>query len=112
MSKVKIYTYSHNRPDFIKLQHETIKRHIKNDYEFIVFNNERPGGDGGFDESKIGEISNICKEIGVKCIRVELDSELQHLNGVKMFDGNSYTNGNNACAYSFTWGWKKLYCKK
>ena len=111
MSKVKIYTYSHNRPDFIKLQHETIKRHVKNDYEFIVFNNERPGGDGGFDESKIGEISNICKEIGVKCIRVELDSELQHLNGVKMFDGDSYTNGNNACAYSFTWGWKNYIVK-
>ena len=44
MSKVKIYTYSHNRPDFIKLQYETIKRHVKNDYEFIVFNNEQTHG--------------------------------------------------------------------
>jgi hypothetical protein len=106
MSKVKIYTYTHNRPDFIKLQYETIKRHVKDDFEFIVFNNERPGGDGGYDEEKIGEIDKICDEIGVECIRVELDPELKYLNGIKMFEGDSYLNGNNACAYSFTWGWK------
>lgn len=111
MSKVKIYTYSHNRPDFIQLQYEAIKHHVKDDYEFIVFNNERLGGDGGYDESKIGEINAICEEIGVKCIRVELDPELQYLNGVKMFDGDSYLNGNNACAYSFTWGWKNYISK-
>lgn len=107
MSKVKIYTYSHNRPDFIKLQYETIKRHVKDDFEFIVFNNERPGGDGGYDEIKIGEISQICEELNIECIRVELDPDLKYLNGIKMFEGDSYLNGNNACAYSFTWGWKK-----
>lgn len=111
MSKVKIYTYTHNRPDFIKLQYETIKRHVKDDYEFIVFNNERPGGDGGYDESKISEIHKICKEIDVECIRVELDPELKYLNGIKMFEGDSYLNGNNACAYSFTWGWKNFVAK-
>jgi hypothetical protein len=111
MAKIKIYTYSHNRPDFIQLQYESIKRHVKDDYEFIVFNNERPGGDGGYVESKISEINKICEDIGVECIRVQLDPELKYLNGIKMFEGDSYLNGNNACAYSFTWGWKNYIAK-
>lgn len=108
---MKIYTYSHNRPDFIKLQYETIKRHVKDDHEFIVFNNERPGGDGGFDENKIGQINDICESLDIQCIRVELDPELQYMNGVKMFDGDNYLNGNIACAYSYTWGWKNYISK-
>jgi hypothetical protein len=111
MSKVKIYTCTHNRPDFIRLQYEAIKRHVKDDFEFIVFNNERPGGDGGYEESKISEIDSICEEIGVESIRVELVPELKYLNSVKMFEDDSYTNGNNACAYSFTWIWKNYVAK-
>ena len=83
MSKIKIYTYSHNRPDFIALQYESIKRHLKDDFEYIVFNNERPGGDGGYDEKKIQIIYDKCEQIGVQCIRVELDKELQYLNNNK-----------------------------
>jgi len=104
---IKIYTCSHNRPDFIALQYQTMKRHIKDDFEFIVCNNERPGGDGGYDPNKISQIDQICEQIGVKSIRVELDPELQVLGGAKMFDGDSYVNGNTACAYSLTWTWKK-----
>ena len=110
MKKIKIYTYSHNRPDFIEMQYNTIKRHVKDDFEFIVFNNERPGGDGGFDESKIGEISSICEKLNVECIKVELDPELQYMNGEKMFEEDRYLNGNIACAYSYTWGWKNYIC--
>jgi hypothetical protein len=107
MKKIKIYTCSHNRPDFIRLQYETMKKHIKDDFEFIVFNNERPGGDGGYDPNKISEIEQICESIGVQSIRVELDPDLQILGGSKMFEGQSYLNGNVACAYSLTWAWKK-----
>jgi hypothetical protein len=111
MNKIKIYTYCHNRPDFIALQYESIKRHLKDDFEYIVFNNERPGGDGGFDEKKIQIIYDKCEQIGVQCIRVELDKELQYLNNNKMFEGETYINGNTACAYSFTWGWKNYISK-
>jgi hypothetical protein len=111
MTKVKIYTYSHNRPDFIELQYNTIKRHVKDDFEFIVFNNERDGGDGGFDANKITQINQICEKLNIECIRVELDSELQYMNNQKMFDGDRYLNGNIACAYSYTWGWKNYISK-
>ena len=108
---IKIYTCSHNRPDFIDLQYKTLKKHIKDDFEFIVFNNERVGGDGGFDSNRISEIDEICKLIGVKSIRVELDPEMQFLGGMQMFAGDNYTNGNTACAYSFTWAWKNYIMK-
>jgi hypothetical protein len=111
MAKVKIYTYSHNRPDFISLQYESIKKHVKDDFEYIVFNNERPGGDGGYDENKINFIFNECERLGIECIRVELDPSLQILNNNKMFEGDRYVNGNTACAYSFTWGWKNYVSK-
>ena len=38
---IRIYTYSHNRPDLIEPQYDSLKKHIKDDFEFIVFNNER-----------------------------------------------------------------------
>ena len=37
---IKIYTYSHNRPDLIKPQYDSIKKLVKDDFEFIVFNYE------------------------------------------------------------------------
>ena len=106
---IKIYTYSHNRPDFIEPQYNSIKKHIKDDFEFIVFNNERNGGDpgSGYKPERIDEIYEVCEKLNIKCIRVELDPELQFLNGYKQFEGDSYVSGgSHACAYSYSWGWK------
>ena len=106
---IKIYTYSHNRPDFIEPQYNSIKKHIKDDFEFIVFNNERNGGDpgSGYKPERIDEIYEVCEKLNIKCIRVELDPELQFINGYKQFEGDSYVSGgSHACAYSFSWGWK------
>ena len=106
---IKIYTYSHNRPDFIEPQYNSIKKHVKDDFEFIVFNNERNGGDpgSGYKPERIDEIYDVCKKLNIKCIRVELDPELQFINGYKQFEGDSYVSGgSHACAYSFSWGWK------
>ena len=44
---IKIYTYSHNRPDLIRPQYESMKRHIKDDFEFILNISE----DGWFGDS-------------------------------------------------------------
>ena len=106
---IKIYTYSHNRPDFIEPQYNSIKKHIKDDFEFIVFNNERNGGDpgSGYEPERIDQIYEVCEKLNIKCIRVELDPELQFLNGYKQFEGDSYVSGgSHSCAYSFSWGWK------
>ena len=59
---VTIITYAHKRPDFIYLQYESIKKHLKSEYEYIVFNNSIDSVDN------YNEIHNICKELNIKCI--------------------------------------------
>ena len=111
---IKIYTYSHNRPDLIKPQYESLKKHIKDDFEFIVFNNERAGSNpfSGYYPERIQEIFDVCEEIGVECIRVELDPELQYINGYKQFEGDAFTgDGSQVCGYAYTWGWKHYITK-
>ncbi|WP_209125696.1 hypothetical protein [Alkalihalobacillus sp. BA299] len=59
--KVKIYTFSYNRPDFIPLQFKSIKNFIKEDYEYIVFND-------GKNNSIRNKIKENCDNLGVKHI--------------------------------------------
>ena len=87
---IKIYTYSHNRPDLIKPQYESFKRYIKDDFEFIVFNNERAGSNpfSGYSSDRVQEIFDVCNELNIQCIRVDLDPELQFINGYQQFAGD------------------------
>ena len=106
---IKIYTYSHNRPDLIKPQYESMRKHIKDHFEYIVFNNERAGSNpfSGYKPERIQEINDVCESLGVQCIRVDLDPELQFINGYKQFEGDSFTgDGSHVCGYAFSWGWK------
>jgi len=109
--KTKIYTFSHNRPDFIELQYQTIKKYLQDDFEFIVFNNEKPGSDGGYDPNRISQIDIECKKLNLECIKIPFDQSLQVLNGELMFTGNQYTGGAAACAYSLSWAWKNIISK-
>lgn len=61
--KILIFTYSYNRPDFIEIQYRTFKKFLKDDYEFIVFN------DASSDEMA-QQIINTCKKYGIHCIRI------------------------------------------
>lgn len=111
MSKTKIYTFSHNRPDLIDLQYQSIKQYLQDEFEFIVFNNEKPGSEGGYDADRISQIDLECKKLNLECIEVSFDQSLQVLNGQLMFTGNQYTNGVAACAYSLSWAWKNIISK-
>ena len=61
---IKIYTYSHNRPDFIEPQYNSLKKHIQDDFEFIVFNNERAGSNpfSGYSPDRVQEIFDDTSE--------------------------------------------------
>ncbi len=67
--KVTIVSLYNNRPDFIQLQLESFKKHIKDDYEWIVLNNAH------FNNDKTEEIDEACAELGVDSMR------LLHKNG-------------------------------
>lgn len=62
-SKVLIITHSYNRPDFIEIQHKTFQHFLKDDYEFVVFNDavEKPIKE---------KIYTICKKLGIRCVRI------------------------------------------
>ena len=62
--KVKIYTYAYNRPDFIPLQLKSFSVFLKDDFEYIVFNNAAT-------ESDQLKINESCGQLGVRCIDVE-----------------------------------------
>jgi hypothetical protein len=61
--KVLILTHSFNRPDFIKIQHATFKKFMKNTYKFIVFNDAS-------NEYIKEKIKKTCASLSIECISV------------------------------------------
>jgi len=62
-SKVLIFTYVYNRPDFIKLQHLTFQKFLKDDYEFVVFSDAK-------EKNMARHIQNMCSKYNIKCIPI------------------------------------------
>ncbi len=62
-ARLLVMTHSHNRPDFIKIQYHTFKKFLKDDYEFIVFN------DAPSDNMR-QQIEQMCNKYGLRCIRI------------------------------------------
>jgi len=62
---MKFVTIVHNRPDFIKLQLDSIKKHFRGDFEYIVWI------DSWDDEDRTLEIRKICSELGIEHYRIE-----------------------------------------
>ena len=114
MKKIKFYTFSHKRPDFIKLQYYSMKNYLMDiDFEFIVFNNcniENPNSEDS------GMIRNICRESKITCIDIQkeesLINKLESINNEKIFKSdNGYSNSVVACAYPLCWAWKNYISK-
>ncbi len=61
--KVLIMTHNYNQPDFIYLQDMTFKKFLKDNYEFVVFN-DAP------DEKTSKLICDVCKNCNVKCVNI------------------------------------------
>src|SRR5579872_6833786 len=62
-NKVLIMTYVHSRPDFIELHHKTFKAFLKDDYEYVVFN-DAPNS------SMSLAMEQTCARLGIRCFRV------------------------------------------
>lgn len=62
-SKVLIFTYAYNRPDFIVLQDATFKHFMQNEYQFIVFND-------AVKPSDYQEIKAVCEQLNIPCIDI------------------------------------------
>lgn len=61
--KILIFTYSFNRPDFLETQYLTFKRFLKEEYDFIVFNDAS-------DKILREKINQTSKKLNLKCIDI------------------------------------------
>lgn len=107
MTKLRIYTFSHKRPDFIEMQINSIKKHLVGDYEFILFNN------ANFDKDRTNynQIHQVAQNNKLQCIDVEKDQELikkitnEHYERIFNSEG-MYFNAGQACSYPLCYAWR------
>lgn len=69
---MKVITAVVNNPVFIKIQDYTLKKYMKCDYEFIVFNDAKsfPDYSNGGDVTIKNSIEETCKKYGIQCINI------------------------------------------
>ncbi|MCH9612155.1 MAG: hypothetical protein S4CHLAM102_06390 [Chlamydiia bacterium] len=61
--KVLIITSAYNRPDFVKWQYKTFRKLLKDDFEYVVFNDAK-------DDKLRKEIKHTCRKYGIRCFNV------------------------------------------
>jgi hypothetical protein len=78
---MKIITSVVNNPTFIEIQHETLKKYFKGDYEFIVFNDAKdfPDFTNGNDITIKTRIQDICCKLNIKCINIPNENHKTNL---------------------------------
>ena len=103
MKKITLYTAADKRPDFIPLQYQSLKRFLKDEYEFVVLNNALDS------KKRQAEISRICSELGIRCVKVTKDKKFNIIGEQKVFTWlGSYRNANVGTAYPIKWAWNMM----
>lgn len=69
-AKILLITHSYNRPEFIEYQYKTFQRFLKDDYEYIVFND-------GPTPTLARKIEEACQKLGIRCFTVPQDIHQQ-----------------------------------
>lgn len=110
---IKIFVFTSNRPDFIDLQAASFRKYLKDDFEFVVFNNAKLSGDSSYNE-----INERCKAVGATSIDVQKDSALiNKCQGLEttcsIFNPHGvYSIANVAHAYALNWAWQNVISKE
>jgi hypothetical protein len=66
MDKITIISVFNKHEDFIKLQYNSIIKHVKGEYEYIIFNNASTN-------EQSDKITKICEELNIQCIRINVN---------------------------------------
>ena len=107
---ITIVSNFHNRPDFIPLQFESIRKFVLDqEITYIVANSAE-------DRKLRREISSVCRSLGIQCIPIKRDYLLgltiRNRYGENVFRGfRHYKNGNVACSYTLMYLWKHFLGK-
>ncbi len=96
-AKVLIMTHSYNRPDFIRLHYKTFQKFLKDDYEYVVFND-------GPTEKLSKQIQEVCQELAIRCFTIPQEiHQLPYLARQPWEDWNCPSvRTANAIQYSFS----------
>lgn len=78
-----IFTYAYNRPEFIALQNKCFKKFLKEDFDFVVFNDAR-------DVKDETAIQNECSKLGIQCIRIP--QEIHNKPYLQRFPGEDFNH--------------------
>lgn len=78
--KVLVFTYAYNQPDFIEIQYKTFKKFLKDEYEFIVFNDAHQ-------KKMVEEITAMCQKYDIRCIRIP-----QEIHSMPYLDRPTHSN--------------------
>lgn len=97
-----IYTLADKRPDFIRVQYDSFKKYLKDDYDYVIINNAIDS------PSRQEEITKIAFQLDLKCIKVRFDANLVRVGGRVAIKDGKYTDGNLACAYPIKWAWRTI----
>jgi hypothetical protein len=81
---VRIFTYVYNRPDFIELHVKTLQAFLKDEYEYIVFNDA-----SNMDMKRT--IEETCRRLNVQCIRVPDHAPHRQTPSYRHMDGIQYS---------------------
>ncbi len=83
-SKILIMTYVHSSPHFIELHDKTFKTFLKDEYEYVVFN----------DAPNLGmsrQMEETCKKLNVRCFRVPPHKPHRQSPGHRHMDGIQFS---------------------
>ena len=92
MDKVTIITIFNKHEDFIRLQYESIIKHVKGEYEDIVFNNAST-------EEQANKIKKICDELNIRTIRVNVNYNMDPSNIAGEALNQSFTHLSNKIVF-------------
>jgi hypothetical protein len=62
--KVHIYTFAYNRPEFISMQHRMFVKFLRDEFDYVVFNN-------AIEKNMEVKIKEECEKLGIQCIDVD-----------------------------------------
>ena len=79
---MKIVTAVVNNPTFIEIQHYTLQKYVKGQYEFIVFNDAKdfPDFTNNDDATIKQQIEDVCEKLNIPCINIPNSHHKQSLN--------------------------------
>jgi len=102
--KLRLYTIADKRPDFLRLQFESLEKYLLDDFELIVINNAVERGS----RERHREISSLCKVLGVREVRIGRFPVRSVAGLPPMTLTREYRNPSFAAAYPLKRIWKRM----